>query len=168
MKRILAFLIIITTTFFNTTGQEVLFKVEITNDTLYYGNTLGVKFTVENAQGDFEPPEFEGFDLVGGPNVSSQFSMVNGQISQSASYEYFLVPRETGVYVIPPAILKQENNELLSNSIQVVVVENPEGIRQRTGKYKKGQELIVPMEKKKMTKKDSLLLKLKKIKAKKI
>lgn len=155
------------------TAQEVSFTVEITSDTLYFGNILGLKYTISNTQGDFEPPSFEGFDVIGGPNVSSQFSMVNGAVTQSASYEYYLMPREIGTIDLPSAILKNDTDELTSDEVRIIVVDNPEGIQQSTSRYGltksnsyKPAKMII--DKKPMSKQDSLIMKLKKVKAKKI
>ena len=57
----------------NAAAQDVSFSVEVTTDTLLFGNKMGIKYTIKNAQGDFDPPDFSGFYVVGGPNVSSQF-----------------------------------------------------------------------------------------------
>ena len=50
-------------------GQDVVFKVEVSADTLYFGNYLGIKYTIENTQGDFQAPDFEGFLVAGGPTA---------------------------------------------------------------------------------------------------
>ncbi len=161
---ILFFIFLITSSY----AQDVVFKVEVTSDTLYFGNTIGIKYTIENAQGDFEPPQFNGLEVVGGPNVSSQFSMINGTVSQSSSYEYFLMPIETGSFYVDPAILKQEGSMLRSESLRIEVVDNPHGIRQDYRSYGVAKELNVPPLSGNMTKADSLRLKLKNIKATKI
>ena len=149
-------------------GQEVVFKVEVSADTLFFGNRLGIKYTIENTQGDFDAPEFEGFRIVGGPNVSSQFSMVNGEISQSSTYEYVLVPFELGEYQIPPASLQQGDQLMYSQNVSISVVENPDEIRQNHRSYGSAREVFAMPEQKKMSPEDSLKMKLRKIKSKKI
>ncbi len=149
-------------------GQDVVFKVEVSADTLYLGNFLGIKYTLENTQGDFQAPEFEGFRIADGPNVSSQFSMINGHVSQSSSYEYILKPSEPGVYLIPGAVLVQGDQELFSPEKIISVVDNPLGIQQDYRIYKEGDSGLNFPKKKPMTAQDSLRLKLRKIKSKKI
>ena len=152
-----------------TSSQEVIFKVEITTDTLYFGNLLGIKYTVENVQGDFEPPEFSGFVIARGPNVSSQFSMINGITSQSSSYEYILRPHDIGTYVIPSAELIINEESVHSDIVQIEVIDNPDEIRQDYRTYNQEfSQLSNKGEKKIMTKADSLKQKLRKLKARKI
>ncbi len=45
-------------------------------------------------------PRFAGFDVVGGPNISTQFQWINGRYSSSRSYTYILLPRKTGRHTI--------------------------------------------------------------------
>ena len=168
MRRVLLSIICLFYLSVEATSQDVQFTVEVTTDTLYFGNTFGIKYNIVNAQGDFQPPLFEGFTVVGGPNVSSQFTMINGQISQSASYEYFLSPDDVGLLIIPPAIINQGGDEIFSSQVQMVVLENEKGIRQEIRGYKRTQTVTIEKESKNLSKRDSMLQKLKKVKAKKI
>ena len=150
-------------------AQGGSFVVEVTTDTIYLGNMVGVKYTVKNIQGDFEPPIFDGFVVVGGPNVSNQFSMINGDVTQSASYEYILQPSDPGILIVSPALLLTYEDTIRSEAVQLVIVENPMNIRQDYRYYQKGLGVEVgSIQKRKMTKADSLEMKLKKLKARKI
>jgi len=53
-------------------SQDVVFKQELSYDTVYMGNALQIKYSIQNANGDFQAPDFDGFVIVSGPNVSSQ------------------------------------------------------------------------------------------------
>lgn len=104
--------------------DEPRFTVEVNSDTVGLGNYLEVTFTLENTQGNhFTAPDFEGFALVSGPNQSSSFSMINGAVTQSMSFTYYLEPRETGVMTIAAATIETKEGTLKSPSIDVVVVE---------------------------------------------
>jgi len=149
-------------------AQDVVFKVEVTSDTLYFGNPLGVKYTIENVQGDFEPPQFDAFELVGGPNVSSQFSMVNGHVTQSASYEYILMPLDPGVVSIGMATLTNGDDTYHSESLGIHVLDNPDGIQQRMRSYGVSRSTIAKSMERQMSPEDSLRTKLRKVKARKI
>ena len=166
MKQLLFFVFFILS--FVLSGQDVVFKVQVTADTLYFGNPIGVKYTFENIQGDFVPPDFKGFDIIGGPNVSNQFSMINGVVSQSSSYEYYLMPTELGNLTISEATLENGDGPMYSEALGIIVVDNPDGIQQNYNRYKQSHAVIGSVEKKPMTKSDSLKMKLKKIKSKKI
>ncbi len=166
MKQLMFFIIFFITGTLG--GQDVVFKVEVTADTLYFGNPLGVKYTFENIQGDFVPPSFEGFDIVGGPNVSNQFSMINGAVTQSSSYEYYLMPNEVGDLTVGEATLENGDGPMYSDVISIIVVDNPEGIRQRYNRYRQSYTQMNVGKKTTMTKSDSLKMKLRKVKSKKI
>ena len=90
-----------------------------------------MKFILENVAGShFEPPSFDGFTVVGGPNQSSSFSMVNGKVSQSMSYSYYLEPQDIGNYYIEPANVKVGNEVLETEPKQILVLANPDQVYQ--------------------------------------
>lgn len=114
-------------------GQEVVFKVELSHDTLLLGNYAEIKFTIENVQGKFTAPGFAGLKIIAGPNQSSSYSFINGEVKQSSSYSYFIEPEAEGVYVIEPAKLKTADAELSTPEIQLIVKDNPQQIIQNPG-----------------------------------
>lgn len=107
------------------------FSVEVSTDSLLMDNPLQVRFTLANGDGqDFEAPLFTGFNVVSGPNVSSSISMMNGAVKQSVSYTYLLMPDQVGNYFIEPASIVVDGKVLETLPLEVVVVPNPDGIRQ--------------------------------------
>lgn len=113
-------------------AQEANFSVQISSDSVLMGNRLKVTFSIENAKAtDFSAPEFEGFAVLSGPNVSSSFSMINGKVSQSATYTYYLEPIDIGNYYIAPASVQIEDKVLETAPLEVLVLPNPEGIIQQ-------------------------------------
>ncbi len=112
-------------------AQESKFKIEVSADTLLAGNYFELKFTIEDMDGKFEAPDLSDFDIVGGPNTSSSFSMINGNVSQSSSYSYYLKPRDIGVYTIPPAFVLADSDTLATMPIDIYVIPNPDGIIQQ-------------------------------------
>lgn len=75
-------------------------SLEISSDTIGLSGELEVSIRVENAKVKrFNPPNFEGF-TVQGPSTSTSMSIVNGDVSQSSTYTYYLKPQETGQYKI--------------------------------------------------------------------
>lgn len=112
-------------------AQESGFRIEVSADTLLAGNYFELKYTVEDMAARFEAPDLSGFDIVGGPNTSSSFSMINGKVTQSSSYSYYLKPADIGVYTIPPAYVMTDSDTLATMPIDIIVVPNPEGIIQQ-------------------------------------
>jgi hypothetical protein len=68
------------------------------------------------------PPEFTGFRQIGSPGTSSQFSWVNGQVSNVRTFTYTLEAREPGDYTIDPARVETSDRTLRSASVSVTVV----------------------------------------------
>lgn len=112
--------------------KPVKFTVEVSTDSILMGNYFEVKFTLENADGqNFEAPDFsESFNVVSGPNFSSSFSIMNGRMTQSQTITYYLEPRDIGSYYILPANVTASGEILETAPIEVMVVPNPDGIKQ--------------------------------------
>ena len=149
-------------------AQEIVFEMHVSYDTVYMGNYVGVKFSLENGKGEFVPPTFEDFRIVSGPNISSQFSMINGEVSQSSSYEYILEPTNLGVFIVESGKISVDNQVYASDPAYLTILDNPEGIRQDYRYYNRslqGAQKSIPA--KPMTRADSIRQKLRKLKAKK-
>lgn len=107
------------------------FTMEISTDSILMDNYFEVKFTLENASGrNFYPPSFDGFNIIGGPNQSTSMSIVNGDMTQSVSYSYYLEPKDIGQFWIEPASIEAGENVLETTAIEVFVVPNPDGVKQ--------------------------------------
>lgn len=114
------------------TAQDAKFSVTVNSDSVLLGNYLKVSFLLENANGnDFSPPTFENFTVVSGPNTSSSLSIVNGVVSQSVSYTYYIEPSDIGSYYITPASIATDEKVLETQPIEIQVFPNPDGIIQR-------------------------------------
>lgn len=110
---------------------EARFTIEISTDSILLGNYFEVKFTLENAKGDhFEPPTFSEFLLRGGPNTASSMSIVNGEVSQSITYSYYLEPKDIGNFWVEPASIVVGDDVLETLPVEVVVFPNPDGVKQ--------------------------------------
>jgi len=112
--------------------QVAKLTVEVSNDSILLGNYIEVKFTIENAAvKNFEAPNFDGFTIVSGPNQSSSMMISNGEVSQTMAYSYYIEPVDVGNYFIQPAFVDTEKGFLESIPLEVLVVDNPDGIIQQ-------------------------------------
>lgn len=126
-------------------GQEAAFTVAVSIDSLLLGNATKVTFSLENAKGsNFTPPDFVGFDVVGGPSQSSSFSMINGTVTQSQSFTYYLEPQDVGNYYIQAASIETEEGILETEPTPILVVPNPDGLEQREQKKNQRSEFWQP------------------------
>ncbi len=111
--------------------KSAKFTLEISTDSILMGNYFEVKFTLENASGrNFYAPSFDGFTVIGGPNQSTSMSYMNGEMTQTVSYSYYLEPKDIGQYWIEPASIEAGENILETSPVEVLVVPNPDGIKQ--------------------------------------
>lgn len=130
MKK-LFFIFCLSLTALATQGQKNPFIAKLSQDTVLLGNAFVLTFTLNNVAGDyFEPPHFSDFRVVSGPNQSAFFSMNNGEVLQSISYSFHLEPLKTGHHFIPPAYIHTEEKTFETSPLEVVVVDNPDGIIQ--------------------------------------
>ena len=107
-----------------TAQKEAKIRMEVSSDTIGLNNTLEVAITVENAKVKrFNPPSFEGF-RVQGPSTSTSMSFINGDMTQSATYTYYLTPREKGAFQIGAINVDTEGGVLKTEEKEIIVVEN--------------------------------------------
>lgn len=107
-------------------GQE--FSVELSADTILAGNVLNVTFTARNISGQFEGPDLNGLTVIGGPNTSTSMTMINGDVSQTATYSYSILCEDIGVITVLPGYLDAGDETFETDPISVLVLPNPEGI----------------------------------------
>jgi hypothetical protein len=103
-------------------AQDASFTATLNAKQVESGKVIRIDFTIKNTKGEFEAPDFTPFKIVGGPNQSSSFSMINGEVSQKYTYSYFLQAPEAGIYVIPEAFLHTEEQTLHTQAMEVVVL----------------------------------------------
>ncbi len=134
MKRFFLTAMVLSLAFGALIAQEnARFTVEVSTDSILFGNYFKVTFTLENAKGaQFEAPDFSEFRIVNGPSTSSSYSIINGEVSQSVSYSYYLEPIDLGNYYIQPASIQAGDHVLETMPLEVMVVPNPDGVKQNT------------------------------------
>jgi len=90
------------------------------------GEQFEVSFTYSgsdmNSIGNFQPPNFKDFLVLSGPNQSSSMQIINGAVSGSRAFTYYLQPRSAGKYTIPVASISVKGKNLSSNPLTIEVV----------------------------------------------
>jgi hypothetical protein len=84
---------------------------------------LRIDFEMNQDGDNFEPPSFEGFRVLGGPNQSISNSWINGQRSYSKTYSFFLAPLKKGLITIGQAAIEVDGERYKSLPVEVVVTE---------------------------------------------
>jgi hypothetical protein len=103
-------------------GQKESIKIRIDKDTMRMNEILLYEVSLENVAESIQLPSFSDFFIVGGPNTSSSFSMVNGSVSQSKTYTLYLSPRRSGMLTIDAPRISDKNSALEPNEVHVYVV----------------------------------------------
>ena len=102
-------------------GQQGSLSVKVNKDTIAKDEVVTVEFLLDNLTGSFQAPDFRGFQVVSGPNTSSSFRMMNGEVSQKKSYSYALVPMDEGNLLIGPATVDNEGEIVSTEEIEIFV-----------------------------------------------
>jgi len=104
-------------------SSQVKFYASTDAKQIVAGNYFEVSFTLENARSQqFKAPSFINFNIVGGPNSSTQMSIVNGRTSQKMTYSYTLSTDKLGKYSIGPAEIIVDGKVLKTDPIQIEIL----------------------------------------------
>lgn len=112
------------------TQAQVRFEVKVSKNKLGLNERLRVDFEMNKDGDNFNPPTFEGFRVVGGPNQAISNSFINGKRSYSKTYSYFLSPKSKGKFTINQATIEIEGEVYKTLPIQITVtaaVKKPNG-----------------------------------------
>ena len=104
-------------------GQQVSLSVKVNKDTIAIDEVVVVEFRLDNLTGNFKAPGFMGFQVVSGPNTSSSFRMINGEVSQNKSYSYVLVPVDKGSIMIGAASVENNGDVISTDEFEIFVSE---------------------------------------------
>ena len=97
-----------------------------TKSTVAVGEQFQITFSLNTGGRSFQGPDLRDFVVLSGPNQSTNMQFVNGNISQSISFSYYLQAKATGTFKIGPASIEADGKRIASNVIQINVVKgNP-------------------------------------------
>ncbi len=106
-------------------AQEIVFKTIVNKNRVAVGDNFQVSFVLENADGkNLTPPSFNDFYVVGGPNQSTSMQFINGNMSRSVTFSYFLQAKKEGTFTLQPATIEASGRVLKSNSVNIEVVKS--------------------------------------------
>jgi hypothetical protein len=112
---------------FHTLFAQPKVKVEVSADTIAIGQTVEVTYTIENGQGQFQPPDLSQVPVISGPNTSSSMMYQNGRMTSSQSYSFVLLAEEEGKLSIPQASFVIENETVRIDPVEIVVTKYIKG-----------------------------------------
>jgi len=100
---------------------EVTFELKLSKSKLGINERLRVEFTMNKDGDDFQPPSFDGFKVLMGPQQSISSLWVNGKRTFSKTYSYILAPTARGKFTIKQAtiVIAGETYKSLSKQVEV-------------------------------------------------
>lgn len=100
---------------------QVKFEAKVSKKRLGVNERLRVDFEMNKDGDNFNPPDFQGFRIVGGPNQAISNSVINGRRSYSKTYSYFLSPMAKGNFTIKQATIEIDGQTYKTSPITVQV-----------------------------------------------
>ena len=74
-----------------------------------------------NGVKSFTPPNFKGFMVLSGPNQSTSMQIINGAVSGSRSYSYYLQAQNVGKFTIGSAIINYNSKTYSTQPLTITV-----------------------------------------------
>lgn len=103
IKHISLVFIVLSTTL---ASAQITFEAKVSKKKLGINERLRIDFEMNKDGDNFNPPDFNGFTVVGGPNTSVSQSWLNGKRSYKKTYSYFLAPKKRGQVNINQATIE--------------------------------------------------------------
>ncbi|MEO5571394.1 MAG: BatD family protein [Bacteroidia bacterium] len=104
------------------------------------GEQFQVTFNLNASGSNFQGPAFSDFFVLAGPSVSTSMNIINGSVSQSQSYTYFLQAKTEGTFKIGAAYVNCNGKKLESPPFTITVAKgNPKQQGQQQGQQQQQQ-----------------------------
>ncbi|WP_166959504.1 BatD family protein [Yeosuana marina] len=103
------------------TYAQVKFEAKVSKNKLGINERLRVDFEMNKDGDHFNPPDFNNFTVVGGPNQSVSNSWINGVRSFTKTYSYFLSPKRQGNFTIDQATINIDGETYKTIPVKVEV-----------------------------------------------
>ncbi|MEL6591012.1 MAG: BatD family protein, partial [Bacteroidota bacterium] len=99
------------------------FEAFLSSPTVQQGQTFSVTFTAENLEeGEFSAPDFGQLESLGAPKMSQGVQIINGNVSRSVSYTYYLRSSKKGSFRVGAASYKTAKKTFRTQRLEVKVV----------------------------------------------
>ncbi|TYB78620.1 BatD family protein [Bizionia myxarmorum] len=109
-------------------SAQITFEAKVSKKRLGINERLRIDFEMNKDGDNFNPPDFNNFTVVGGPNQAVSNSWINGKRSYSKTYSYFLSPKRVGTFTINQAVIDIDGEVYKTTPVAITVtsaVESP-------------------------------------------
>lgn len=107
---------------FTATAAEISFTASVNRNPIGTNEQFSITFTINAQASNFQAPSFRDFNILSGPNQSTSMQFINGNMSQSVSFTYYLQAKSEGTYRIDPATIEVNGVKIKSNTLTLNVV----------------------------------------------
>lgn len=117
------FFLIVFAAFVIHSNAQTGFTLTVSQRDMSMDDELYVDYTVNGTREDVGMPQvnLDSWNVLSGPNTSTNFSIINGKRSSSVAYGFVLKPKRTGQLTVPAAEIVIGGNVYKSNSVTVNV-----------------------------------------------
>ena len=102
-------------------SAQVTFEAKVSKQKLGINERLRIDFEMNQDGDNFNPPNFSGFTVVGGPNQAVSNSWINGVRTYKKTYSYFLAPKSQGNFTIGQATISIDGEAYKTVSVKIQV-----------------------------------------------
>ena len=102
-------------------GQDISFTASVSKNPVAVGEQFEVVFSLNGNAESFDPPSFNGFQVLSGPSQSTSMTSINGRTSMSFSLSYVLAAVKEGELTIKSASITAGGKQYKSKAIKVKV-----------------------------------------------
>ncbi len=136
MKRFGILILCLMTAFALNAQDDVSFKV-ICKKQVVVGEQFQVSYELSGEGKNFEAPNFNNFEIVGGPfsSSSSSVQIVNGSVTKTSTntYSFYLRAIKEGKFTIPAATITVKKQKVKSTTAEIEVVKDKTAISDNGG-----------------------------------
>ncbi len=116
-------------------AQDVQITAVVNSNRVGLNETFEYKVEINGQSSGLPDPSFPAFNpfsVLSGPNTSTSIQIINGRMSSSKGYSFYLQAVQEGQFTIPPATITVDGKAISSNEITMTVVKRPGTIRRHT------------------------------------
>ncbi|MBS1764412.1 MAG: protein BatD [Bacteroidetes bacterium] len=106
----------------STQAAEISFTATVNRNPIGTNEQFSITFTINAQASNFQAPSFKDFNILSGPNQSTSMQFINGNMSQSVSFTYYLQAKSEGTFRIDPATIDVNGVKIKSNVLTLNVI----------------------------------------------
>ena len=158
MRKIIVILSILSSVL---THAQIL-KVSTDKNPAIVGEQILIQYNIDAEAENFKSPEFQGLQVLSGPNPSKQssYTFINGssESNTTSTYSFYLRAIKEGNYNIPPAQITVDGKEISSKSYTIKVVKGRDKDQKQKKSLTKNLFINVNLSKKNITVGEQILV----------